>query len=69
MLLRSYQRGRSNILLWSGLCFIGLSINNIVLAVDMILLPQIDFNGTFWRSLLTAASGCLLLFGLIWEVA
>jgi hypothetical protein len=36
--------------------------------VDLILLPDLDFHGVFWRNFLSASSGTLLLFGLIWEL-
>ncbi|HEY5800470.1 MAG TPA: DUF5985 family protein [Burkholderiaceae bacterium] len=66
MLLRSYQRTRYRLLLWSGLCFAGLTFNNILLIVDRLVFPTSIDLGT-WR--LLAALGALLplLYGLIWE--
>lgn len=69
MLLRSYQQSRSRILLWTALCFVGLALNNVVLFIDLLLLPQADISGPFWRNLLSAISGSILLLGLIWELA
>jgi len=66
LLLRGYARGRSRLLLWSGLCFTGLTISNALLFVDLVLLPA----GTdlYLLRLSTAAAAMLLLvYGLIWE--
>ncbi len=68
LLLRGYSQGRSALLLWAGLAFVFMTANNVVLFVDMIVLPTTDIGGAFWRNMLAAISGSLLLFGLIWEV-
>ncbi len=68
MLFRRYLANHSNLLLWSSLCFLFLSFNNVFLVFDMVLFPEVDFNGSLWRNLLGAIAGSLLLFGLIWEV-
>lgn len=69
MLIRQYRRAPSHLLFWSFLCFVGLAFNNTILVVDMIMLPDVDISGPFWRNLLAAISGSLLLFGLIWELS
>ncbi|HEX6773981.1 MAG TPA: DUF5985 family protein [Acidobacteriaceae bacterium] len=66
LLLRGFRRGRQKLLLWSGLCFIGLAISNFLIFVDLILLPAaIDLYP------LRLATDCLamllLLYGLIRE--
>ncbi len=64
MLLRSYFRIKSRLLLWSSLCFIGLALNNLLLVVDY-LLPSIDLSTV---RLIPAIIGmALLLYGLILE--
>ncbi len=35
LLLRAYARVRQRLLLWSGLCFVGLTISNAILFVDL----------------------------------
>jgi drug/metabolite transporter (DMT)-like permease len=65
LLLRGYRRTRSRLLLWSGLCFAGLCLNNILLLVDIGIVPQHDLSVI--RSLPAFAGVSLLLFGLIWE--
>lgn len=66
LLLQSYARGRYRLLLWSGLCFVGLTLNNLLLVVDKLVVPQIDLSP--WRSAVALVSMCILLYGLIWDV-
>ena len=46
MLLRGYARSRARFLLWSGLCFVGLTINNVLLFVDKVVFPEV---AGFWN--------------------
>lgn len=66
LLLRGYWKNGYRLLLWSGLCFAGLSINNILLILDRVVFPDTIDLAT-WR--LVSALGALLplLYGLIWE--
>lgn len=65
LLLRGYSRVKKRLLLWSALCFLGLSLSNLLVFVDLELLPTIDL---FRIRLITAGiSISLLLYGLIWE--
>jgi hypothetical protein len=65
-LLRGFARSRSRLLLWSGLCFTGLTVSNGLLFVDLVLLGE-DYSLYMWR-LSTAASAMLLLvYGLVFE--
>ncbi|HEY0022446.1 MAG TPA: DUF5985 family protein [Longimicrobium sp.] len=65
LLLRGYARNRVRLLLWSGLCFTGLALNNIILLVDMRVVPDIDLS--VWRTLPALAGIAILLYGLVWE--
>ena len=65
LLLRAYIRVRNGLLLWSGLCFAGLTIENFLVLGDMILFPSIDLFT--YRLAAAALSISLLLFGLVWE--
>ena len=49
MLLRGYKRTRVRLLFWSGLCFLGLMIDNIILYVDVVVVPDVDL--AVWRKL------------------
>jgi len=66
LLLRSYARTRARLLLWSGLCFAFLFINNVMLYVDVELLPSTDLSVA--RGIPVVAALAVLLYGLIWEV-
>jgi hypothetical protein len=65
LLLRGYMRGRHRLLLWSGLCFTGLTLSNALVFVDLVLLPNMDLY--LVREATTAFSVLILLFGMIWE--
>lgn len=65
LLLRGYVRSRSRLLLWSGLCFVGLAFNNALLVVDRILLPDLDLS--VWRQVPAVVGVALLLYGLVWD--
>ena len=66
LLARAYRRGRTRLLIWSALCFALLAVNNLVLAVDLLLLPTIDLGLLQLATSLGAVA--VLLFGFIWEV-
>ncbi len=65
LLLRGYARTRMRLLLWSGLCFVGLALNNALLVVDLILIPDVDLST--WRLVPAAVGVAVLLYGLVWE--
>ena len=65
LLLRGYARSRSRLLLWSGLCFIGLTISNALLFVDLQVFPEVDLY--MWRLATAAAAMLLLVYGLVFE--
>ena len=44
LLFRSYIASRQRILLWSSLCFVGQTVTNVTLFVDMIVLPDVDLR-------------------------
>ncbi len=66
MLLRNYFRSRSRLLLWSGLCFACWALSNIVMFIDLAMLPAVT-DLSIPRSVLTLAGVVMLLYGLIWE--
>lgn len=65
LLIRSYRRERTPLLLWCSLCFAGLALNSVLLFADLFVVP--DVNLELWRSLSALVSLGLMLFGLIWE--
>jgi hypothetical protein len=65
LLLRSYRRTRFPLLFWSGLCFSVLALNNMLLVLDKLVFPDIDFS--IARVSLALLALLLLLYGLIWQ--
>jgi hydrogenase/urease accessory protein HupE len=65
LLLHAYRRGRYRLLLWSGLCFAGLTVNNALLVLDKVALPAIDLSVA--RTLVALLAMMVLLYGLIWD--
>lgn len=65
LLLRGYVKSGAKLLLWSGLCFVGLTVNNTLVAIDLNLEP--DYDLLIWRNITALLSMCLLVYGLIWD--
>jgi hypothetical protein len=65
LLLRAYFRSRARLLLWSTLSFIGLTGNNLLLFIDLVVVPETDLS--LYRSVTAAIAVMVLLFGLIWD--
>jgi uncharacterized protein DUF5985 len=65
LLLRGYRSARTPLLFWSSLCFAGLAFNNVLLLVDLVLIPDIDLR--LLRSGSALVSFSLLLYGLVAE--
>jgi hypothetical protein len=65
LLLRGYRQSGVRLLLWSGLCFCGLALNNLLLLIDTQVVPEIDLSTV--RTLPAVVGLMLLLYGLIWE--
>ena len=66
LLARSYRRSGARLLFWSGLCFLFLAANNLVVIFDLLVLPDVDFR--LVRYLLALAALGVLLFGFIWDL-
>ena len=65
LLLRAYGQNRTRLLLWSGLCFVGLTINNALVFVDLVVVPSVDLY--VWRNVAAVVALGMLLYGLIWN--
>lgn len=65
LLLRSYLRTRFRLLLWSGLCFVGFALNNLLLVIDKFVLTELDLS--MLRLAVAGGAVLLLLYGLIIE--
>ena len=66
LLFRGYARSGFRLLLWAGFCFIFLSLNNVLLFVDTIMLPtEVDLR-IFLLGAALAGIACLL-YAFVWE--
>jgi hypothetical protein len=67
LLVRSYARHRTRLLLWSAACFLCLALNNLLVVVDVLLLPtQVDLRPV--RALSSLGGVVMLLYGFIFEL-
>jgi Family of unknown function (DUF5985) len=65
LLLQAYRRGKYPLLLWSGICFAGLTLNNLLLVLDKLVFPEVDLS--VWRTSVALLAMTVLLYGLIWD--
>ena len=65
LLIRSYRAQRSRLVLLSSLGFIGLALNNALLVVDLIVVPELDLS--LLRTGVATVAMAVLLVSLIWE--
>lgn len=65
LMLRGYRQTGVRLLLWVGLCFVGMFLNNIILVIDVQIGPALDLS--VWRSIPTLLGLGILLYGMIWE--
>lgn len=66
LLVRSFLRNRTRLLLWSAACFVLLAVNNLLVVIDLVFLPMIDLSAL--RVAASFAAVSTLLFGFVWEV-
>lgn len=61
VVLLSWRRTRAPILFWTGISFVLLSINNVILLLDRVIL--LDVNFWPWRQVPTVFAVLVLLYG------
>jgi hypothetical protein len=66
LLARSYWRTGARMLLWSALCFLLLAGNNLIVVIDLLVLPAWDLR--LARLVLSLAAVGVLLFGFVWDI-
>lgn len=66
LLARGYARTGVKLLLWSAICFVGLALNNLLLFIDLVVLPE-EINLLLWRQLTSLVAISVQLYGFIWE--
>ncbi len=67
MLLRGFLRSRTRFLLWSSLCFAALFLNNLMLMIDRVVVPERVVFAAEWRSAVALVGLSLLIYGLVWD--
>lgn len=67
LLIRGWLATRDRLLLWSCLCFGFLMVSNMLLMIDLALLP-ITPDLSIIRTVAALIGVTLMLFGLIWEL-
>jgi hypothetical protein len=65
LLLRGYSRTGARLLLWSGLCFAGLTIENVLLFLDLYVIHQISL--LIYRRIAALAALSILIYGMVWD--
>jgi hypothetical protein len=65
LLFRAYAANGVRLLLWSALCFVCLTANNVLLFFDLNLVPHVDLRP--WRLGASLAGIVFLLYAFIWE--
>lgn len=65
MLLRGFRRSGARVLFWASLCFVCLTLNNVLLYVDLVVVPNIDLSA--WRTATALGGVGMLLFAFVWE--
>ena len=66
LLARNYRRTGTRLLMWSALCFLFLALNNAVVFLDALVLPDVDLAVP--RLALSLAAVAVLLFGFVWDL-
>jgi hypothetical protein len=66
LLVRGYRRTRAKLLLWCSLCFVGLTLNNLFVVLDEVVIgPEIDLRPI--RLAFQLAALAVLIYGFVWE--
>ena len=65
LLARSYARNPTRLILFTAICFGLLAVNNLLVVLDLLILPEIGLLPFRQAAALAAIS--VLLFGFIWD--
>jgi hypothetical protein len=65
LLLRSYFTSRYRLLLWAGICFVGVTLNNLLVIADKLTPSSMDL--LTWRLSVALIAVLFLVYGLIFE--
>ena len=65
LLLRSYSKSKYRLLYWAGLCFVGLTLNNMLLVADKLIVSNFDLFPL--RVTVGFLALCFFMYGLIFD--
>jgi len=65
LLFRGYAASGLRLLLWSALCFVFLTVNNLLLFFDLVVFAELDLRP--WRHAAALTGLLFLLYGFIFE--
>ena len=65
LLWRGWRRSGVKLLFWSAWCFVGLSLNNLLLVIDTRFFTTVDL--ALVRMLPALAGAAVLVYGLVWD--
>jgi hypothetical protein len=63
LLLRGFTRSRAVLLLWCGLFFVAMTLENLLLFVDLVIVPEVDLELS--RHTIALVGTVLLVLGLV----
>jgi hypothetical protein len=66
LLARGYMRSKARLLMWSAMCFALLAANNLLVVIDMMVLPDRTFRLERLEIMLAAVG--VLLIGFVWDL-
>ena len=67
LLLLRYRERPTRLLFWSAIGFSGLAFHNVLVVVDLVMVPHVDLAA--FRALVAALAMLVFVFGLISETA
>jgi hypothetical protein len=65
LLFRQYGRTGGRLLLWSAGCFLCFAVTNVLLFIDLVVMPNVDLS--IYRNAVMLAGIIMLLAAMIWE--
>lgn len=65
LLARGYVQSRHRLLFWSSICFFALAVENVVLIMDLYVVPTVNLQ--VLRLVIPLMGLTALLYGLLWE--